>query len=51
MKVVKIAKGKYLVNDYWLVKVGGLWELRNQVTGEVYHTAKTKRELINYIKF
>ena len=52
MKTTKITKGQYRTNNgYWIVKTLKGWEVRNEVTGEVYYTAPTKKEAIIYTNY
>lgn len=47
MKITKIKSGAYLTeNGYWIVKTPKGWELRNQVTGQVYSIHRTRKEAI-----
>ena len=49
----RIRKGEYSYRDSWIVKTPKGWELRSEVTGEVYEIFKTLREAkreIDYIK-
>ena len=40
----KIRKGEYTYQDKWIVKTENGWEVRSEVTGEVYETCDTLKE-------
>ena len=52
MKTTKIRKGQYRTKSgYWIVNTNNTWEVRNEVTGEVYEIKKTKKEAVNSVNY
>ena len=49
MKTTKIKNGLYLTeNNFLISKENIFWVVKNETTGEIYATYKTKKEAISY---